>query len=258
MAKPIQPIQMGPTMDQMRQLQQQATQHPGAMVDPTRDTIVPPQQPRATTKLSEESVKGLEEMQRLQQQAQSQKAAAEEEEKYKKEEQDLEESIKRTVESSEIFQPDTDLPFSSENLKPLRKSIEDQLHGQPISIGDMLIGRAKQSMVLQPGLEIELHTLKGSENLLLKKLYREALDENTFFFEEFSVNLTTAASIHRINSVTWPSMDVSKSELEAVIRRRLDILSEFPIQLVALININTLWFDLRVRRALVPENLKNG
>lgn len=157
--------------------------------------------------------------------------------------------------------------FSSMSNKPSiriasvakRKEIEERC-GE-VHIDELFVsGELRQRVVIRPGrLEITYRTLKGKEDLYIKKRLGEVRDETIRYAEDRFLYMLLCAHVHTYNSTPLPSIFNDQGQIsDSAFNRRFEVICDIPQVLMEEIWVNYIWFEERVRRALEAENLSGG
>lgn len=144
-----------------------------------------------------------------------------------------------------------------------RKTIEDRL--SPLDLADMIVSREIQQVVpVIPGkLEMTLRTYSQAEYLFCLRYVQKFSANSVAHMEEMVNTCKLACSLVALNSVPLPDHRKDRgSRNEAVDDKafveKLDALSAYPVQLLADISVQTMWFNDRVNKLFSAETLKNG
>jgi hypothetical protein len=141
-----------------------------------------------------------------------------------------------------------------------KKEVEDRL--QPLDISDILIhGEIRQDIVVVPGkLTITLRSVNGEEDLAVKRLMYSESGSDRYMLDKFAL-MNVAVSIVNINNQAFPThLDDNKRFNEKLFLKKFDALMKFPIQFLADLGVQALWFDQRVRKLFTTStsSLKNS
>lgn len=143
-----------------------------------------------------------------------------------------------------------------------RKDIESRL--EPLKLEDMIIQREMlQKIIIVPdGLSVTLRTFNQRENLFcLRYVYKAGASQ--LYVEELLNTCRLACSLFSVNGAPLPdhrkdvglrTEEVDKDKFED----KMFHLSSFPVQLLADLSIQMIWFNDRVNKLLSLDNLKNG
>lgn len=140
-----------------------------------------------------------------------------------------------------------------------RKEIEARC-GE-VKIDELFVsGELRQHVVIRPGrLEVTYRTLKGKEDLYIKRRLTEVRDENARYAEDRFLYMLLCAHVQSYNGSKLPSIfDESGKVSDAAFNARFEALCEIPQVLIEDVWVNYVWFERRVRRALEAENLSGG
>lgn len=196
-------------------------------------------------------------------QALREESEAESEEKEKTEEPNVEEEG-GGIDTSDawLFQED---PADILNNPKVRKRIEKGLI--KLSVEDLILhGEVVQDVVLiknkdkpnKPRLWVSFRSISGMEDLAIKKRFYEEEGPDRFMLDRYSLmNLCTG--VRSINGVELPShLDEHGDFDEDGFKIKYRKVSRMAQQLLGFLVVNYIWFDERVRKTLVAEELGNG
>ena len=274
-----------PTIDEIRQAAAQTSggqaptiqPPPGGIVTPD-GTPVQPQPPsgvgaglahnREVSGLRPETVEGIagiHEQQKMAARAAAEKQAAEERMQRELEEAKAAEDAARQAQIGGEFQWDALKSALEDNplLRPgVREHIESQVSSIPnneVKIADILLGRARQIVPVTDDLNVVYQTIKGHEDLLIKRMLREDYDQLDMYFNTKRDLLSLAISLSSINGREMPGLEGPDGRAtEETLKQRMDAVLDLPLPLLASLAVNYTWFDLRVKRKMAPSVLKNG
>jgi hypothetical protein len=140
-----------------------------------------------------------------------------------------------------------------------RKEIEERCGD--VHIDELFVsGELRQRVVIRPGrLEVTYRTLKGKEDLYIKKRLGEVRDETIRYAEDRFLYMLLCAHVHTYNSAQLPSIFNDQGHIsDKAFDRRFEVICDIPQVLMEEIWVNYIWFEARVRRALEAENLSGG
>lgn len=145
------------------------------------------------------------------------------------------------------------------NNKKRRKEIEARC--EPMNFEDLLISNeVAQTVPIIPGkFEPRYRSLTPEESLFIKKLMsREQTVNDQYMLEKYGL-LQLTCSITSINGVPLPDhRGKDGTPDEELFQTKLKVITKKSGYIVADLGINYAWFDLRVRRLINPDDLKNG
>lgn len=184
----------------------------------------------------------------------------------KKQEAELEAGVKEEVtkEDSKDFFELMDFNRMNEaerilNNKKRRKEIEDRL--TPMKLEDLILNdEVTQTVTVVPEkFWVKFRSATPAESLFVKRLMAdEKTTSDQFLMEKFSL-YQLACSLVSINGNDLPNHLNEKGEpTEDLFMKKLRMVLKKSMYVVADLGINFYWFDLRVRRLLNPDDLKNG
>ena len=139
-----------------------------------------------------------------------------------------------------------------------RKEIESRL--SPIRIDDLFVsGEIRQKVVIRPNrLTVTFRTLKGREDLYIKRRLNEVKDEVVRYAEDRFLYMLLCAHIYSYNGKELTHIMENGQISNSNFDKRFDELCNVPNVLVEEIWVNFRWFEDRVKKALESDNLKNG
>lgn len=145
------------------------------------------------------------------------------------------------------------------NNKKRRKEIEGRC--EPMNFEDLLISNeVAQTVPIIPGkFEPRYRSLTPEESLFIKKLMsREQTVNDQYMLEKYGL-LQLTCSITSINGVPLPDhRGKDGTPDDDLFQTKLKVITKKSGYIVADLGINYAWFDLRVRRLINPDDLKNG
>jgi hypothetical protein len=145
------------------------------------------------------------------------------------------------------------------NNKQRRKEIESRC--EPMKLEDLIIRDEVQQLVpIQPGkFEALFRSMTPEESLFVKKyISREETTTDQYLMEKYGL-CQLCCSLLAINGKNLPDhRDQNGSVDPKLFEAKLKALMKKSGYLIADLGLNFFWFDLRVRRLLNPEDLKNG
>ena len=139
-----------------------------------------------------------------------------------------------------------------------RKEIEGRI--EPINIDDLFVsGELRQVVPIRPGrLEVVFKTLKGAEDLYIKKRLNEVRNDVVRYAEDRFVYMLLCAHIHSFNGKVFTPFLKEGGIDELSFDKRFEELCNIPNILIEEIWVHYRWFEERVKAALKEDNLKNG
>lgn len=141
-----------------------------------------------------------------------------------------------------------------------RKEIEGRLSAMDIT--DVIVyGEIRQTVPVVPDkLNITFRSVAAEEDLEVKRMMFGESGGDRYLMDKYTLMQITLAIVS-INGDELPShLNDKKKFDEAKFLDKLDKVSKFPVQLVADIGIQYLWFDERVRKLFLggTDDLKNS
>lgn len=141
-----------------------------------------------------------------------------------------------------------------------RKAIESRLHGMDIT--DIIVyGEIRQDVpVLPDKLVLTYRSVAAEEDLAVKQMMFGETGGDRYLMDKYTIMQLTLALVS-INGDELPThLDEKKKFNEEKFLRKFEKVVRFPIQFIADLGIQYLWFDERVRRLFAgtgSEELKN-
>ena len=209
------------------------------------------------TPLSDETIKALEKVKEMQEQA-----PPAEKEVVEDDDEDL-----KDAESRMVTPPMVDFEGLADaqrllNSKARREAIEKNL--QPLDIADMIVKREiRQTVTIIPGkLNYTFRTYNQSENLFcLRYVYDH--QGSAAYAEELLNTCKLVCSLVAVNSAVIPehreNIGANNEEVSLTrFEKKLFEVTHFPVELLADMSLNAIWFNGRVNKLFSIDNLKNG
>ena len=219
------------------------------------------QQPRPKDQiLRPETVQDLEKLSTLQktaEQVQQEETKKEEAEAAKVEKQLTDDAAKQAAELGSLM---SEGDWNLLNNPTRRKEIESRL--KPLKIEDVLIyGEVRQEVPVIPDKCVFFfRSSSGAEDLAVKRMMFGEQGGDRYMLDKFSL-MNLALGVVSINGMQLPShLDDKKRFDEKLFMKKFDMLMRFPIQLLADMSVQYMWFDHRVRQLFTKstEVLKNS
>lgn len=142
-----------------------------------------------------------------------------------------------------------------------RKIIEERL--PPLDLSQLIMeGKVRQTVPIQPGIfEPTFQSLSAEEDLALKRLIISDANNlqvnDRYYLDKFSY-MSVACGTYAINRAPLINHMVNGVFDDEAFWKKFTQVSRLPIQMLASLGTNFLWFDMRVRKLFVAERLKNG
>lgn len=141
-----------------------------------------------------------------------------------------------------------------------RRLIEARL--EPMDLTDIIVhGEIRQTVIVQPGkLSIVYRSVSGEEDLAIKRMMYGEKGGDRYLMDRYTLMSLTLA-VFAINNSELPThlSDVGRFD-EGKFLQKFRHISKFPIQFLADLGVQYMWFDDRVRDLFVgqTETLKNS
>ncbi len=173
-----------------------------------------------------------------------------------------EDKVKEIVEQMDDFELDAYNRMLSEdqlNNEVRRKAIEARC--EDMDLVDLITeGRVLQKVPIVPNkFEVTYRSVSSGEDLEIKRmLYNIRKEVPRYQVDAYSVMSLTLA-IHAINGHPLPDHnDEAGNFSEDRFKKKFELVKKYPLQLVADLGINYIWFDVRVKKLFSVEALGNG
>lgn len=140
-----------------------------------------------------------------------------------------------------------------------RKAIEARL--KPMDLVDLITeGEVQQKVPIVPGkFEVTYRSVSSGEDLEIKRmLYNIRKEVPRYQVDAYSIMSLTLA-VYAINGHPLPSQtDESGNFSESRFMKKFELVKKYPLQMVADLGVNYIWFDVRVKKLFTVEALGNG
>ena len=170
--------------------------------------------------------------------------------------------ISNMVEQMDDFELDSYSRMLEEDMlnnTKRRKTIEKRLKAMDLS--DLITeGEVKQKVPIVPNkLEVTYRSVSSGEDLEVKRmLYNIRKEVPRYQLDAYSIMSLTLA-IYAINGHPLPDhRDEAGNFSETRFRNKFELVKKYPLQLVADLGVNYIWFDVRVKKLFSVEALGNG
>lgn len=145
------------------------------------------------------------------------------------------------------------------NNKKRRTEIEARC--DPMRIEDLVMkDEVRQEVQIVPGkFWAVFRSASPHENLFIKRLMsEEKVTSDQYLMEKYGI-CQLALSLVSVNGSSLPShLDENGQPTDKLFEQKLKMVMRKSAYIVADLGLNFFWFDLRVRRLLNPDDLKNG
>lgn len=254
------PGQYPPQMQPMQQQQQQQALAPGQGV-PLQQFAQAASQPQQTRMAPEQVKEGLQALADAQKREEAMRAAEAPQEETEPEEAN---TAQEEEDDSPLLQSmDEDLASALDrfNNSPRRAKIESKL--EKMNAEDLVsIGEIRQEVPISAGVKVVFRTTSGIEHDgMLDELGTVANSSSgsELYLRERLANYNLTLSLYQIGSTVLPSHLDKDGEFSVEgFRKKFREVMRRPLLLIADMRVNCYWFDERVRRVMVAEELGNG
>lgn len=213
--------------------------------------------------LSSESVKGLSQMKQVLEGNAAAAPGGEEAPPPDETQQELDDADKKIVDGIPPIDFDALTGLRNRMMSPERKKlIEDQL--EPLDIGQMISEREVRQVitVIPKKLEIELRTFNQHESLFCMQ-YVYDFPGSAVYIEELLNTCKLVCSLVAVNRSKLPEHRIHVGKREEEVSReafstKLFHVASLPVQLIADLSIQSIWFSDRVNDLFSLDHLKNG
>lgn len=147
------------------------------------------------------------------------------------------------------------------NNQEQRDIIEERL--TPMDIGDLIVeGSVAQEVVIVPGkFWLVFRSVSGEDDLAVKRmLMQEAKTiqvDDRYYLDKFAF-MTLTIGLDSICGNPLPSHRVNGHFDEDAFWKKFEFVSGLNNHMIASLGVNYFWFDVRVRKLVVAERVKNG
>jgi hypothetical protein len=120
-------------------------------------------------------------------------------------------------------------------------------------------GQVQQKVSIKPGLfEVVFQTINGEDDLFIKQQLYQFQGSDSMVVDMYTI-MQLSAGTFSINGKQLSAFVNDKGERDTrLFENRWKQVARLPMQLLEALSTNYRWFDLRVRRAIVYDDLKNG
>lgn len=180
----------------------------------------------------------------------------------KSEKPDVPDEVAGVVEQMDEFELDAYAKMLDEDMlnnERRRLKIEGQI--KPMNLVDLVTeGEVMQKVPIVPGtFEVTYRSVSSGEDLEVKRmLYNIRKEVPRYQLDAYSIMSLTLA-VYAINGHPLPDhRDESGTFSETKFRKKFELVKKYPLQMVADIGVNYIWFDVRVKKLFTVEALGNG
>lgn len=172
------------------------------------------------------------------------------------------EEVAEIVEQMDDFELDSySRMLEEDQLNNERRRIAIESRCKDMDLVDLITqGEVLQNVPIVPKkFEVTFRSVSSGEDLEIKRmLYLIRREVPRYQVDAYSIMSLTLA-IHAINRHPLPSHnDASGNFSEVEFRKKFELVKRYPLQMVADLGINYIWFDLRVKKLFTVEALGNG
>lgn len=148
------------------------------------------------------------------------------------------------------------------NNKDRKRAIESRC--EPMNFDDLLWkGEVQQRVPINPGVfEVTFKSINGDENLFIRRYMAkqtrvsDAHDVDIYQMCQLAISVV---AIHGRTTKTFDPLTDRDGQIDDnVFAKKLKMISGMALPILADLSVNHTWFDLRVRRLINPDDLKNG
>lgn len=143
-----------------------------------------------------------------------------------------------------------------------RKIVEERC--DPMDLADLVIaGKVTQVVPIVPvKYEPEFESIGGDVDLALKRLIVEEAQalkvDNRYLLDKYAL-MGLACSLRALNKKPFPDYrDAQGNFNQDLFDVKFNKVTKLPLPLLASLGVHYFWFDIRVRKLLVAERIKNG
>lgn len=217
-------------------------------------------------KLRQETVDGLNAL--TQTQREERKRA--EQEALRKEEQEMAaREAEAQEENAAVAQRDTllalrsamaDNPWLDPRVREAQERMIAEIPNNQITPDKVFFHRGRQIVPITEDYHVVYQQILVSDDLICKQILKDYLGELNDLFELVSDMLKLAVSVDSLGGTPMPPLldPATNKATRQTIWARLEQILELPTQLIGILSISYNWYDIRVRRQMLPSSLKNG
>jgi hypothetical protein len=148
------------------------------------------------------------------------------------------------------------------NNEDQKAIIEERL--KPMDLSDLIMqGSIAQEVVIVPNkFWVTFRSVSGQDDLAVKRLLMEEAKsiqiDDRYYLDKFAF-MTLSLGLESVNGNPLPSYKDQKGDFsEDAFWRKYTFVSKLNIHMIASLGVNYFWFDTRVRKLVVAERIKNG
>ncbi len=160
-----------------------------------------------------------------------------------------------------LTSPSTEDLFNNTRYKKLVESRLEKMeveslimHGEVIQFVPILMRKGSP----QSRISATFRSVSAMEDLAIKKRFYEEEGPDRFMIDRYSL-MNLCIGLKSLNGTDQqPHLDENGKFDDAAFKKKFEKLLKMPHQLLALLVVNYIWFDERVRKLLVADELGNG
>ena len=128
------------------------------------------------------------------------------------------------------------------------------MHGEVLQFVPILMKKGSP----QPRISATFRSVSAMEDLAIKKRFYDEEGPDRFMIDRYSL-MNLCIGLKSLNGTEQPPhIDENGKFDDAGFKKKFEKLLKMPHQLLALLVVNYIWFDERVRKLLVADELGNG
>lgn len=159
---------------------------------------------------------------------------------------DIQDELKRLLGSDEVW--------NKLNNPERRKRIEDDLEAMDL-MDIILEGEVRQTVHVREGLDVDFRSVSGEEDLAVKRIMASEEGSDRYLMDKFTL-MSLCLGVVQINGKPLPTHLKNQEFDEEAFLDKFKRLTKFPLQFLADLGVQYMWFDDRVRDLLVGETEK--
>lgn len=147
------------------------------------------------------------------------------------------------------------------NNEEQRKLVESRLQTMDVT-NYVMNGFVEQEVPINNNLRFTFRSVSGETDLALKRLVVKEMKgfaaDDRYILDKYAV-MSMSCVLSRVNGSPLPDYLDAKGDFdEGKFWEKFNKVSKMGLHVLASIGVNSFWFDIRVRKLVVADNLKNG
>lgn len=219
----------------------------------------------AVSEGSKEALRKVHEMADAKEETKPEKEPEQEQEQEESTSDAVDRAAEEALSAREIFGPDL-FGVNEARQKLISKKRREMIEARlaPLDLSDLVMkGEMTQTVPVIPGkLSLTFRTLSQMENMWIMK-YLYDFPGSPLYLQELNATCRLTCALLAVNDTVLPDHrsnigesgeDIKRDDFE----RKLKIVTSYPLQLIADMSVQHVWFQSRVDRLFTLDELKNG